>query len=330
VADDVDDTEVDVAVAGAELAVDVELGTDAVLESAGLSESSEQPVSAAPSSSAAPNVAAAVRLMSFLGSGLVGSVCTGDVRWQDCPQTTFWRIIIRQDERESMRSWTTTVSVTDDDLTAQPMNYPGRSVAGSGVLYRGEFLGRSQISGIDRVLHDLGQPGLARRHPVVAVGSNACAAVMRRKLEAVGVDACVPFLDGEVDTIAVGHSAHRSVAGFVPAAPFRREGSPSHAVVTMLTADQLVAVDRTEPNYRRATVRCDLGELGIVSADVYVSLWGVIAPPGQPPMPLMTQRELQNELRSRCADFAHTEPPSATMTLAAVLAEGGWVAEAGL
>jgi hypothetical protein len=153
---------------------------------------------------------------------------------------------------------------------------------------------------------------------------------MRRKLEGAGVDVCVAFLHGEVDTIAVGHSAHRSVAAFVPAAPFRREGPPRQAVVTMLTADQLVAVDRTEPNYRRATVPCDLGELGLVSADVYVSLWGVIAPPGEDPLPLLPQVQLRDELRLRCPDFAHTEPPSAAKTLAAVLAEGGWVADAGL
>jgi hypothetical protein len=227
-------------------------------------------------------------------------------------------------------SWTTTVAVTDDDLTVRPMTYPGRPVAGSGVLVRDVYMGRTEISDIDRVLHDLGQPGLARRHPVVAVGSNACAAVMRRKLEGAGVDVCVAFLHGEVDTIAVGHSAHRSVAGFVPAAPFRREGPPWQAVVTMLTADQLVAVDRTEPNYRRVTVPCDLGELGLVSADVYVSLGGVIAPPGEDPLPLLPQVQLRDDLRLRCPDFAHTEPPSAAKTLAAVLAEGGWVADAGL
>jgi hypothetical protein len=257
-------------------------------------------------------------------------MCTGDVRWQDSPQTTFWRIIIRQDERDLMRSWTTKVSVTDDDLTARPMDYPGRSVAGNGVLYRGEFLGRSEIGGIDQVLREVGKPGLTQRHPVIAVGSNACAAVMRRKLEAADVDGCVAFLDAEVETIAVGHSAHRSVAGFVPAAPFRCDGPPLRAVVTMLNPEQLAAVDRTEPNYRRVAVRCDLGELGIVSAEVYVSLWGVIAPPGNDPLPLLPQVQLRDELRLRCPDFAHTEPPSATKTLAAVLADGGWVADAGL
>ncbi|WP_143696507.1 hypothetical protein [Williamsia muralis] len=168
------------------------------------------------------------------------------------------------------------MSESDDDLTARPMEYPGRAVAGTGVLVHDEYRQLATVEGIERELHRAAKPGLSQRRPVIAVGSNACAAVMRRKLA--DVDGCVPFLLGTVSDISVGHSAHRSVAGFIPAAPFRRPGPPISVVMTMLTPDQLSAVDRTEPNYRRVEIKCDIAGLGVGTAEVYVSLWGVIAP----------------------------------------------------
>jgi hypothetical protein len=225
---------------------------------------------------------------------------------------------------------TAIVSSTDDDLIARPMDYPGRPIAGSGVLLGDQFRGLPAAADINRTLRDVGKPALHQRHAVVAVGSNACAAVMRRKLESVGVDPCVAFLYGTVRAVSVGHSAHRSVAGFIPAAPFRCDGATSRVVVLMLTAEQLEAIDRTEPNYRRSSVDCDVAELGVMPAEVYVSLWGVIAPPGERPLPLSTQVDLRDQLRTRCPQFTYTEPPSATIPLSKVLAEEGWVANSDL
>ena len=210
------------------------------------------------------------------------------------------------------------------------MEYPGRPVAGSGVLVGDEYRHHATVEDIERELGRLSKPELTQRQPVVAVGSNACAAVMRRKLASAGVDGCVPFLYGTVSTIAVGHSAHRSVAGFIPAAPFRRPGPPAPAVMTMLTSEQLDAVDRTEPNYRRTEITCELTGVGMTTANVYVSLWGVIAPPGGKPFALTPQRQLHDELRSRCPHFDDTEPPCASIALSTVLAEGGWVADSNL
>ncbi|WP_156045303.1 MULTISPECIES: hypothetical protein [Actinomycetes] len=219
---------------------------------------------------------------------------------------------------------------TDDDLTARPMEYPGRPVAGSGVLVGDEYRHHATVEDIERELRRLSKAELKQRQAVVAVGSNACAAVMKRKLAAAGVDGCVPFLYGTVNTIAIGHSAHRSVAGFIPAAPFRRPGPLAPAVMTMLTPEQLDAVDHSEPNYRRTEIACAFTGVGMTTADVYVSLWGVIAPPGGEPFALTPQRQLHDDLRSRCPRFGDTEPPSATVALSTVLAEGGWVAESNL
>ena len=220
------------------------------------------------------------------------------------------------------------VSECDDDLAARPMEYPGRAVAGTGVLVGDEYRQLATVEDIERELRRAAKPGLSQRRPVVAVGSNACAAVMRRKLAE--VDWCVPFLRGTVSDISVGHSAHRSVAGFIPAAPFRRPGPPISVVMTMLTPEQLSAVDRTEPNYRRVEIECDTAGLGVGTAEVYVSLWGVIAPPGEEPFGLTPQQHLHNELRARCPRFGVTEPPRATVALSRVLAEEGWVAGSNL
>ena len=216
----------------------------------------------------------------------------------------------------------------DDDLTARPMEYPGRAVAGTGVLVGDEYRQLVTVKDIERELRGAAKPGLSQRLPVVAVGSNACAAVMRRKLAE--VDGCVPFLRGAVSDISVGHSAHRSVAGFIPAAPFGRPGPPISVVMTMLTPEQLSAVDRTEPNYRRVEIECDIAGLRVGTAEVYVSLWGVIAPPGEEPFGVTPQQHLHNELRARCPRFGMTEPPCATVALSRVLAEEGWVAGSNL
>lgn len=227
-----------------------------------------------------------------------------------------------------MRASNVPVSEGDDDLMARPMEYPGRAVAGTGVLVRDQYRHVATVDDIERELHWAATPELSQRQAVVAVGSNACAAVMRRKLA--DVDGCVPFVRGTVSDISVGHSAHRSVAGFIPAAPFRSPGPPISVVMTMLTPEQLGAVDRTEPNYRRVEVECDLAGLGVGRAEVYVSLWGVIAPPGEEPFGLTTQQHMRNELRARCPRFGVTEPPCATVALSAVLAEEGWVAGSNL
>jgi hypothetical protein len=96
--------------------------------------------------------------------------------------------------------------------------------------------------------------GLDARSAVVAVGSNASPTVMRDKLTRAGRNAVVPMVVGVVDNVAVGHSAHVSIRGYLPAAPMRRPGARTRVVVSFLDDAQLRAIDDTEGNYDRVIV----------------------------------------------------------------------------
>lgn len=115
---------------------------------------------------------------------------------------------------------------------------------------------------------------------VLAVGSNASAAVLRRKLA--GVDPSVPSAECTVAGLAVGHSAHVSADGYIPAAPFASPGARTPLRAGWFTPQQLAALDRTEPNYDRitlSTARFPL-ELDVEAFDVYRSRWGILAHEG--------------------------------------------------
>lgn len=220
------------------------------------------------------------------------------------------------------------VALTDDNLTARPEEYPGRRVPGPGLLHDGRFSAATGVDDLDAALRGHGLSGLARRTAVLAIGSNACAAVVRRKLESVGVDSSVPFLSAVAVGVAVGHSAHRSVAGFVPAAPYASADARNTFIVNMFSDDQVAAIDATEPNYRRITVDCDAP--GPDVAELYVSRWGVMAPPGEQILPLMAQSDLFALLSEACRGFREAMAEVATGNFADLFAERGWARESGL
>lgn len=220
------------------------------------------------------------------------------------------------------------VTVTDDNLSARPQDYPGRPVPGIGLLLDGRFSTAKGVDDLTTALRRHGLTDLAGRTAVLAVGSNACAAVILRKLESVGVDSAVPFLTGAATDISVGHSAHRSVAGFIPAAPYATVGARRILTATMFTGEQLAAIDATEPNYRRITVACDLRGEG--RAELYVSRWGIIAPPGGSVLPLMSQAELFDRLSEGCRGFGQARADPDPRAVADLLDEQGWARDSGL
>jgi hypothetical protein len=133
------------------------------------------------------------------------------------------------------------------------------------------------------------QPGGADvrgRTPVAAVGSNAAPAVLARKLAALG-SGWVSMEPRALQGVQVGHSAHVSVQGYVPASPYVGEGA-AQAVVGWFDDEQLALLDATEPNYVRLRLDADV--------DVYASRWGVVAIDGVP-VPLTGQAELLRLLR---------------------------------
>ncbi|SIS22485.1 hypothetical protein [Williamsia sterculiae] len=200
------------------------------------------------------------------------------------------------------------VDLDDDDLRAHPDRYPGTPVPADGVLDGAAFVPMTA----DGVFAEF--PG---RHAVLAVGSNACAAVIRRKLSGVGTP--VGFVRCVVDGVAAGFSAHRSVAGFVPAAPFADPAVRAEVVVNLVDDEQLACLDATEPNYVRDSVELSLGSR-TTRVHRYRSRWGVIAAPGQRPIPLCDQPALEGLLRGHVTG----EP------LSAALATEGWARSDGL
>lgn len=164
------------------------------------------------------------------------------------------------------------------DLRAEPWRYPGpflpfscRQNGEHLTPFHGDFTGS---------------------HFVIAIGSNASPDVLRRKLAAHtnSVAQIVARLDG----FAIGHSAHLSRAGYVPATPYPRAGASAPAVVAALTAEQVRCLDETEPNYDRVTVPGAAIHSAIPlppAAPVYLyqSKWGVLADAAGEPVPFSTQ-----------------------------------------
>jgi hypothetical protein len=209
-----------------------------------------------------------------------------------------------------------------------PWEYPGAPVAEEGVLADGQW--RPQA--VDTSVRD-------GRTPLLAVGSNACAAVLTRKLAA--VPGSLPVRVVRAQGLGVGHSAHVSRRGYVPAAPFPSPGSTLVRVL-LVDARQLAAVDATEPTYTRVPATA----LGVTvpehpEADVYVSRAGVLAPPTAQPLPLRSQHDLVSHLQGEVPGLVglvpHVDPPAWTRALAAdarlrtevadLLRRAGWVRE---
>ncbi len=161
------------------------------------------------------------------------------------------------------------------------------------------------------------RPGLARlvrddaRTPVVSVGSNASPRVLYDKLSQVLDEAPHELVDvhlHDVPRLRVGHSAHVSNGGYIAAAPFladpevaghaattpRRE--PSAYSVGWFTPLQLVALDATEPNYRRVPLPSYVAP--VEGAQVYASIHGVIGESGQR-LSLLPQGDVHHWLLAR-------------------------------
>lgn len=107
---------------------------------------------------------------------------------------------------------------------------------------------------LDRYLRDAGGPPAASLTPVLAVGSNASPAQVRRKLATAGLLTLVPITAVSVGGLAVGVSAHVSRPGYLPATPVPDDGAASGLWVVWLDAPALTAIDATEPNYERIRV----------------------------------------------------------------------------
>ncbi|MFI7012480.1 hypothetical protein [Streptomyces sp. NPDC050145] len=193
-----------------------------------------------------------------------------------------------------------------DGVPAQePLLYPGRPITAPSLLTGDELLEldvrplrlgewyveeRAQEAAaqrrLDEALVDRGQAVTGRRHPVIAVGSNASPGQVTYKLTRLGIPAQVPMVPVRVRGVAVGCSGHISPAGYVAGTPYVDREATTQLVVTWLDATQLKAVDDTEfPDYRRAILPGDAFEMTMPSGErlggayIYFSAHGVLADP---------------------------------------------------
>ncbi|WKX72649.1 hypothetical protein [Streptomyces sp. XD-27] len=143
---------------------------------------------------------------------------------------------------------------------------------------------------LDAVLTRLGAAVMAARHPVIAVGSNASPAQLRRKFTRRGVGMTLPMARVTVRGIGIGVSAHIGAAGYVAAAPYADPLARTEVVVSWFDDEQLRVVDATEhPNYRRLLLPGADFPMALPSAEpltaayVYAGVHGVLTGPDGTP-----------------------------------------------
>jgi hypothetical protein len=204
------------------------------------------------------------------------------------------------------------------DPVANPLSYPGVLPTTHGLLVEGCYLPlrpylhrevghwRVEAEGgsleLDALLEKHGRPATARRFPVLSVGSNGAPAQLRRKFDQQGVEPIVPMVLARVYGIVQGESAHVSRAGYIPATGLLAPEEHADLFVGWLDADELKAVDVTEPNYYRVLLPGDRFRIVLPSGErlsacsAYISRWGCLADSDDRPRELVSQRQLLTTL----------------------------------
>ncbi len=148
-----------------------------------------------------------------------------------------------------------------------------------------------------RPVQSLALTDVEHRIAILAVGSNAAPRVLHRKLGTL-LDDEVAIQPVAAAGMLIGHSAHISTPGYIPAAPALSEEDGVKSVITWLTPDQATAIDATEPNYRRTPLPPSVqvstsGEPVDPGVEVYVydSIHGVLGADGTV-LPLTSQPEI--------------------------------------
>jgi hypothetical protein len=202
----------------------------------------------------------------------------------------------------------------EDDPITEPLTYPGRIPATSGVLIDTEFHSlwaaaaaeparwRMSSTPLSEVMQEQGGSPMSARVPVVAVGSNAAPSQLFRKFGARSASPLIPVTLSDVSNLVPGVSAHVSKPGYIPAAPVKVPGAVSRLFVLWLDNAQLGILDDTEPNYWRrrlptesCTVRLESG-VTLPECFVYVGKHGCLLGTQGQPRQLTDQRTLIQEL----------------------------------
>jgi len=190
--------------------------------------------------------------------------------------------------------------VIDNAGQLDPLLYPWAPPDVSGVMDGDEFLPLELAAGLDMALVKTDAAPLESRSIVVSIGSNSSADVMRRKFASYHqpVSSVLPLVRGQLRNIAVGHSAHVSRAGYIAAAPYPRMGACTTVWVSWLDERQLMALDETEPNYRRIQLDGEACPLEVGHGEfpedfsLFTSRWGVLIDGDGEKLPFLDQTAL--------------------------------------
>jgi len=175
-----------------------------------------------------------------------------------------------------------------------PRCYPGQIPDYSYVLVRDTVrpFEAGSTGGLLDALGDsllrLGAAPLEQRHPVLFYGSNAAPAQLARKYANSSAGFVVPAVLGAVDGVDAVYSCHVSPYGAVPATLIASPGTSLSVHVGILQHEQIVVLDKTEPNYHRRTLSgrdypasLASGE-ALDSSTAYLSRHGVLLLDGAP------------------------------------------------
>jgi hypothetical protein len=192
----------------------------------------------------------------------------------------------------------------DQNPSKHPLSYPGQCVRGSCLLVgdwlypllntRGNEVAEWSIEAgngplsverctVDMALQAVNAASMAERRPVLAVGSNASPGQLAHKYASWPTAHVIPITCVNVTGIAVAHSAHASMPGYVPYAPVRSLLDCEielHAL--WLDAAQTRHMDETEPNYRRLTLHAGNVTAWLESGHrlyavtLYAGRWGIL------------------------------------------------------
>ena len=192
------------------------------------------------------------------------------------------------------------MTTSDNSSELDPLLYPWDPPEASGVMDSAGFLPLELAMGLDQALAEADAAPLGSRSMVVSIGSNSSADVMRRKFANYHrpVSTILPLVRGQLHNIAVGHSAHVSRAGYIAAAPYPLMGECTSVWVSWLDERQLMALDETEPNYRRiqldgaaCPLEVDHGEPA-EDFSLFTSRWGVLSDGDGGKLPFLDQPAL--------------------------------------
>jgi hypothetical protein len=199
-----------------------------------------------------------------------------------------------------------------------PLSYPGRVIDGPALLSGPQLLevvptadhmGRwllPEDATVDEALADIGRAPTGQRFPVIAIGSNAAPGQLHYKLDQLGLSQVVPMTPVRVSGLGVGVSAHVGLKGYVANSPFADPDGEAEAVLTLLDAEQLRAIDATElPRYHRALLPGAKFPMTLPSGErldaayLYVNAAGVLAGVDGRPRAPGVQAALLTELLER-------------------------------